>query len=329
MVLRLVQLRLPDGTRAVASLSETGGRLINGAISTRALAEAAIAAGHGLAEQVAAQGLGEAVDVAVALAERRVLPPIDHDDPAHLLLTGTGLTHLGSAEERDRMHAKLAAESLTDSMKMFKLGIEGGKPAPGETGVAPEWFYKSDGSMLVPPEGALVSPAFALDGGDEAEIAALYLIGPDGTPHRLGHALANEFSDHVIEQQNYLYLAHSKLRPSALGPELRVGDLPGTVRGTSRIVREGETIWEKSFLSGEDNMSHSLANMEAHHFKYGQFRRPGDAHVHYLGAAAFSFSQGIRVQPGDRFEIEADAFLLPLRNTLAVADAEAVAIKAL
>lgn len=329
MTLRLVQLRLSDGSRAVASLTEEGAWLVSDANSTRSLAEAAIAAGHGLAEQVAAQGLGAEVDVAAALAEGRVLPPIDHDDPAHLFLTGTGLTHLGSAEERDRMHAKLSAENLTDSMKMFKLGVEGGKPAPGEAGVAPEWFYKGDGSTLTAPEADLISPAFALDGGDEAEIAALYLIGPDGTPHRLGYALANEFSDHVHEQQNYLYLAHSKLRPSALGPELRVGDLPQSVRGTSRIVRDGETIWEKSFLSGEANMSHSMANMEVHHFKYALFRRPGDAHVHYLGAAAFSFSQGIRVEPGDRFEIEADAFLLPLRNGMANAAAETVTVKAL
>lgn len=329
MTLRLVQLRLPGGARAVASITDEDAYLVNETVSVRELAGAAIAEGHGLAEQVAARGLGDAVDVRAALAEGRVLPPIDHDDPSHLLLTGTGLTHLGSAEERDRMHAKLSAENLTDSMKMFKLGLEGGKPAPGETGVAPEWFYKGDGSMLTPPEGALVSPAFALDGGDEAEIAALYLIGPDGTPHRLGYALANEFSDHVHEQQNYLYLAHSKLRPSALGPELRVGDLPDSVRGTSRIVRGNETIWEKNFLSGEGNMSHSLANMEAHHFKYPLFRRPGDAHVHYLGAAAFSFAQGIKVEPGDRFEIEADAFLLPLRNTLAVAEAEPVTVRAL
>ena len=329
MTLRLVQLRLPDGSRGVASLSEEGGRLINGATSTRTLAEAAIAAGHRLADQVAAQGLGASVDVRAALAEGRVLPPIDHDDPAHLQLTGTGLTHLGSAEERDRMHAKMSAENLTDSMKMFKMGVDGGKPAPGETGVAPEWFYKGDGSTLTAPEADLISPAFALDGGDEAEIAALYLIGPDGTPHRLGYALANEFSDHVTEQQNYLYLAHSKLRPSALGPELRVGELPQSVRGTSRILRDGETSWEKSFLSGEANMSHSMANMEGHHFKYALFRRPGDAHVHYLGAAAFSFSQGIKVQPGDRFEIEADAFLLPLRNGMANAAAQPVEVRQL
>jgi hypothetical protein len=61
-----------------------------------------------------------------------VLAPIDHPDPAHLMLTGTGLTHLGSAEGRDKMHkAAQAGEQLTDSMRMFLMGVEGGKPAAG------------------------------------------------------------------------------------------------------------------------------------------------------------------------------------------------------
>ncbi len=319
MALRLVQLTLEDGSRAVASLQpDCSAHLIPGAVSTRALASAAIEQGHTLQALVAAAGRGVSVDIELALEEGRVLPPVDHDDPAHLILSGTGLTHLGSAEERDRMHKKLAAsETLTDSMKMFQLGLEGGRPPHGEAGVQPEWFYKGDGSMLTPPGGPLRSPDFALDGGDEAEVAAIYLIGPDGTPHRLGFALANEFSDHVTEQQNYLYLAHSKLRPSAFGPELLVGPLPDEVKGVSRIRRGDALLWEKSFLSGERHMSHSLANLEWHHFKYPLFRRPGDVHVHFLGAAAFSFGQGIRTQPGDLFEIEADAFVLPLRNTLA------------
>jgi hypothetical protein len=43
---------------------------------------------------------------------------------------------------RNAMHAKPAdAAALTDSMKMFKLGLEGGKPVPGQIGVEPEWFY--------------------------------------------------------------------------------------------------------------------------------------------------------------------------------------------
>ena len=45
---------------------------------------------------------------------------------------------------------------------------------------------------------------------------------------RLGFALANEFSDHVTERGNYLWLAHSKLRPASFGPEMLLGDLPQT-----------------------------------------------------------------------------------------------------
>src|SRR5690606_25236438 len=149
------------------------------------------------------------------VAEKRLLCPIDHPDSAHLLVTGTGLTHLGSAATRDSMHQKVTGadvETLTDSMKMFRMGLEGGKPAPGQGGVQPEWFYKGDGGFLVAPEQPLVQPAFADDGGEEPEVVGVYVIGPDGTPWRVGFALANEFSDHVMERQNYLWLAHSKLR---------------------------------------------------------------------------------------------------------------------
>ena len=113
------------------------------------------------------------------------MPPIDHKDPAHVFVTGTGLTHLGSAEGRDQMHKDLADPSkLTDSMRMFKLGLEGGKPGKGETGAQPEWFYKGDGSILVAPEGDLPSPSFALDGGEEPEIVGIYVIDGAGAPVR-------------------------------------------------------------------------------------------------------------------------------------------------
>ena len=77
-------------------------------------------------------------------------------------------------------------------------------------------------------------------------------------------------------------------------------------------------VWEKPFLSGEANMSHSFANLEHHHFKYPLFRQPGDVHVHMFGTATLSFADGIRPEPGDVFEIEAPAFGLPLRNPLAI-----------
>jgi hypothetical protein len=267
---------------------------------------------------------GEVVNYDQLIAENRLLPPLDHLDPAHCTITGTGLNHLGSAQARDAMHAKLSGDpdTLTDSMRMFKLGLEGGKPALGQAGVAPEWFYKGDGDNVIPPGQPLVLPPFALDGGEEAEIVGLYVIAPSGAVLRVGFALGNEFSDHVLERQNYLYLAHSKLRNCSIGPELLVGELPASIAGTVRVLRQGETIWSDTFLTGEANMSHSLANLEHHHFKYPAFRRPGDVHCHFFGAATLSFSAGVVVQSGDVFEISAPLFGRPLRNPLVVSDTD-------
>lgn len=312
--------------RGIAALDETGAahRAV-GVTTTRDLALRAAVEGTTLAE-LAARLAGDPID----LAEVTLLSPIDHADPAHLLVSGTGLTHLGSAEGRDKMHrAAAAGEKLTDSMRMFLMGMEGGKPEPGRVGVQPEWFYKGDGSILVAPGEPLTMPAFAEDGSEEPEIAGVYLIGDDGTPLRLGFVMGNEFSDHVCERQNYLWLAHSKLRQAALGAELLLGDLPTSVVGASRIVRDGAVIWEKPFLSGEANMSHTVANLEHHHFKYAQFRRPGDLHVHFFGTATLSFSDNIRTQPGDVFELSADAFALTLRNPLARAADQPMKVRSL
>ncbi|NML93842.1 AraD1 family protein [Novosphingobium olei] len=332
MSLRLLQHRAPDGTRSVVFADGASAHVLDGVAGVRDLAQRAIAGGITLAAAARACARGSDIDLAQELAEGRFLPPIDHEDPAHLIMTGTGLTHLGSAEGRDKMHRDAAAAAhQTDSMRMFLEGLEGGKPAPGAVGQQPEWFYKGDGSQLVGPGEALTMPAFAKDGGEEPELAGIYLIGTDGTPFRLGFALANEFSDHVTERHNYLWLAHSKLRQASLGPELLIDEAPSDVRGTSRIVRNGEVLWEKPFLSGEDNMSHALANLEHHHFKYGLFRRPGDIHVHFFGTATLSFADGVSTQVGDTFEIEAAPFTLPLRNSLARAagDDAPVAVKVL
>jgi len=310
------QIKRVDGTVAVVAREGSEAAIVKGAASVYALASEAIVTGRTLAAAIAARGLGEAVDLSRLLAEGRVLLPVTHPDPAHLHLTGTGLTHLGSAAARDAMHTTLQAETLTDSMKMFRMGLEGGRPPEGRIGVQPEWFYKGNGTTAVAPEAALTSPSFAEDGGEEPEVAGIYLIGPDGTPHRIGWTLANEFSDHVTERVNYLFLAHSKLRAASFGPEILLGPPPADIRGTSRIRRNGQIVWEKPFLSGETNMSHTYANLEHHHFKYDLFRQPGDLHVHMFGTATLSFADGVRTQSGDVFEIEAAAFGLPLRNPL-------------
>lgn len=319
MALSLIQMTDEAGRRLVAALQEDGtARTVLGAASTYALAQEAIASGETLSMVVERHGLGEIVALDAATAAGRMLPPIDHPDPAHCLLTGTGLTHLGSADGRDKMHKAAAAGQATDSMRMFLMGVEGGKPDDGQEGVQPEWFYKGDGSSLAAPGAVLQSPRFAADAGEEPEIAGIYVNGPDGTPHRLGFAIGNEFSDHVTERQNYLWLAHSKLRAAALGPELLTGALPADVRGTSRIERDGAVLWEKPFATGEQNMSHTIANLEYHHFKYTLFRRPGDVHVHFFGTATLSVADGIQTQDGDVFVIRAEPFRLELRNTVRI-----------
>jgi hypothetical protein len=330
--LRLVQIRTPDGARQVAASLVDGGkgraRLVSGVNSTYELARMALATGSSLRDAAASALTETEIDLPRALQEGRVLAPIDHPDSAHLHLTGTGLTHLGSAEGRDKMHREAAGKAVTDSMRMFMLGVEGGKPAEGTVGAQPEWFYKGDGAALLGTGMPLPSPSFALDGSEEPELAGVYIIDDDGHPRRLGFCLANEFSDHVTERGNYLWLAHSKLRPAALGPEL-LAEIPDDVRGTSRIVRDGETVWEKPFLTGAANMSHAISNLEHHHFKYGLFRRPGDVHVHFFGTATLSFADGVRTRPGDVFEIEAAPFLHPLRNTLAVVPAPDIPVQPL
>jgi hypothetical protein len=318
--MRLIQFIDAAGRRQVGTLDEDGRQInaIQGVSTTYALAMSAIEAGHTLAEEIARRGTTPIRESYTSLlAGLRIMVPLDHESPAHCLVTGTGLTHLGSAATRDKMHLDQSAmETMTDSMRMFRWGLDGGQPAPGTAGVQPEWFYKGDGGILVAPGHPIPYPDFSEDAGEEPEIVGLYVIGHDGRPHRLGFAIGNEFSDHVMERKSYLYLAHSKLRFCSFGPELLVGKMPADIRGISRIIRDGKPIWEKPFLSGENNMSHTLENLEYHHFKYSQFLRPGSVHVHFFGTATLSFADGIRTRPGDEFEIHAPEFGAPLRNPI-------------
>ncbi len=318
--MRLVQFLTSDKRQRVAVVRDDAEKLqvIAGVDSTYDLAKEAIAAASTIEQVINKRGFIQTVDYAPVVNEGRLLPPLTHPDPLYFFATGTGLTHLGSADTRDKMHKATQEdeEKPTDSMKMFAMGLEGGKPTSGEVGVQPEWFYKGDGSSLVAPEAELPLPAFAQDGGEEPEICGLYLIGDDRMPYRVGFALGNEYSDHIMERQNYLWLAPSKVRACSFGPEILLGDLPDDIQGTSRILRNGKVFWEKPFLSGEKNMSHTVANLEYHHFKYPIFRQPGTVHCHYFGTATLSFAEKIKPQDGDIFEIEAEVFGRPLRNML-------------
>lgn len=315
----LVQLQHPARGRAVARVEGNCLRLCAGASSVYELAHLALNAGATLRETMdrcAGETLLDYDAIYEGRSEWRLLPPIDHpEDSARCLITGTGLTFLRSAESRDAMHAGGRA---SDSIVMYRWGVEGGRPAPGQIGVMPEWFYKGTGAILRAQNEPLVVPEFAEAGGEEPEIAGVYVIDPQGTPRRLGLTAGNEFSDHVVEEKNYLYLAHSKLRTCSLGPELILDAPFSSLQGRVTIRRGGAVLWQREFLTGEEHMCHSLANLEHHHFRYPQHRRPGDVHIHFFGAAVFSSGEGLHLTDGDEMEISYAGYGRPLRNPLRV-----------
>lgn len=257
------------------------------------------------------------LDYRELLEAGRVLPPVTEEHGTRLLVSGTGLTHLGSARQRDAMHqAAEPAGPKSPSRTMFELGLAGGRPEPGQRGTAPEWFYKGDGRTLRGPGESLDIPPFAPDGGEEPEIAGVYAIDGRGVPCRLGFVQGNEWSDHVTENVNYLYLAPSKLRTCSIGPELVTNFPFGDVRGVCRVRRAGEVIYDSGeLLTGEANMCHSLANIEDHLFKFPEHRTRGDVHVHFFGTSKLSFpGRDWQYRDGDVVEVSFQGMGEPLRN---------------
>ncbi len=254
-------------------------------------------------------------------------PPLDYENPHRVLITGTGLTHTGSMQSRDQMHAKAKAdktssEPQSDSAKMFQMGLEGGRPPAGQRGTAPEWFYKGNGSNLRGHHAPLEIPAFALDGGEEPELVGCYIIDDDGVPRRLGFTLSNEWSDHATEKINYLYLAPSKLRVCSMGPELVTDSDFQEITLRCTVHRGSKQLYDSGELkSGEKFMCHSLANLEDHHFKYPQHRIPGDVHLHFFGTSKLSFgTRDWKFSPGDEIRINAPGFSASLCNTVSAGD---------
>jgi len=332
-MMRLVQIQ-NDRTRRVALVEEPILRLVEGVESVYELAAGFDFAGVALSKIVSESLSTMLLDYEAVYSgnsDWHLLPPICHPrEPARCLVSGTGLTHLGSAQNRQAMHGVAKAE-LNDSMKMFQLGLAGGKPAPGKIGVAPEWFYKGNGAILRAHGEPLDVPPFAEDGGEEAEIAGVYFIDANGRPRRIGMAMGNEFSDHKFEKKNYLNLAGSKIRTCSLGPELVIDPRFESVPGRVAIQRAGRVLWSKEIVTGENEMCHSVANIEQHHFKFETHRRPGDLHVHFFGACALSFGDGVQLADGDMMEISFAGFGRALRNSLKIsrADAALIAVQSL
>ncbi len=319
--MRLVQLISPINERRVALVKENQLQLLTIFRNSYDLVFSAIHGKKRLSELVEASLTEEYLNYQEVWEGRtnwNWLPCFDHPrDVNNCMISGTGLTHKASAENRDKMNAAADTGSQTDSMKMYFMGEEGGKPKSGEIGVQPEWFYKGNGTMLMGHLDALDIPEYALDGGEEPEIAGIYVIDDEGEVIRVGFATGNEYSDHVMEKINYLYLAPSKIRMCSIGPELVIDssifeDLSGLVK----VEREGKVLWQKEIKTGVVNMAHSLENLEYHHFKYKNHRVPGQAHIHFMGTGAFSYGAGIKLQNSDKMTVDWPKMGKALVNTI-------------
>ena len=318
---RLVQISHPQSGRRVCLVQEPMLILLQDTRSVYELALESIRSKVKMTELIARRLSPETLDYTIVYegkSDWRLLPAFDHPENNMIcMVSGTGLTHKNSALNRQMMH-QAEEIKLTDSMQMYQWGLEGGQPAPEAVGVQPEWFYKGTGAVLRAHGEALEVPAFANDGGEEPEIAGIYLVDEDGQPWRVGFCTGNEFSDHVMEKKNYLYLAPSKLRTCSIGPELVLDIEFQDIAGDVRILRNNEVVWYKQTKTGEKNMAHSLRNLEYHHFKYIDHRIPYQAHIHFFGADAFSFGEQVELQNGDIMSVHWEGLGRALLNPIKI-----------
>lgn len=324
--MRIVQLKLKSEV-FVAMVDEPNLRLLNKFKTVYDLANSSLNTGLKISE-IVSEHLSETLldydEIYSGQSDYQLITPIHHPiDPRFLMVSGTGLTHSASAENRNKMHEAINNNVATDSMKMYQIGVDGGKPNAGEIGTQAEWFYKGNGTVLKAHNEFLTIPNYAIDGGEEPEIVGIYINDSKGKPHRIGFAAGNEFSDHVMEKINYLYLAPSKIRNCSIGPELVLDAEFSNISGNVSIKRNNEIIWQKEIATGEENMCHSLENLEYHHFKYENHRIPGDVNVHYFGTVGFSFGVGLALDHGDEMIITWENMGRPLKNTINIDNSEA------
>lgn len=108
-MIRLVQLTHPRHGRRVAVADDRQLRFIQPYGSIYVLAKAAISTNKSLADTVNRSLSNETLDydpIHRGESEWKFLPAFDHpEEPTRCLVTGTGLTHKASAENRQAMHA--------------------------------------------------------------------------------------------------------------------------------------------------------------------------------------------------------------------------------
>jgi hypothetical protein len=284
---RLVQISHPEYGRRIALVRDRELHLLSTHRTIYHFATAAIELETPMRELLSTDLSGIVLDYDEVHGLRSgwtFLPSFDHpQDLARCIVSGCANAHTGSPE---------------------------GRPS------APPIFFKGNGAHLRAHGEALTIPSFAVSGAEEAELAGVWLIGPDGSPVRVGITPGNEFADPEMAAAEPNQLSHSKLRTCSIGPELVIDPEFSDIGGLVRIERTGKRLWSRELATGDRHTQFTLAEVEEHLFKYNAHRVPGDAHIHYLGGSVSSYADGFRLEDGDHVVIEWDGFGRALRNLI-------------
>ncbi len=156
----------------------------------------------------------------------------------------------------------------------------------------PPWRYLGSAASLRGHGDSLPAPG-------TPDLAAVYLIAPDGLPRRIGIAQGN------------------RGRVSSLGPELVLDPALARIKGSMRSganPASQETMAEVPLLL-------ALASIEPDHFDSADFRRPGDVHIHFFGERLFGpaaplEATEVEATEGEPVVIEFEGLGRPLTNTI-------------
>ena len=147
----------------------------------------------------------------------------------------------------------------------------------------PPWRYVGSGASLRGHGDAIAA-------GSCADIAAVYVIGRDGEPHRVG--VTPGFCS----------------RHSAIGPELTLDTSLPAVEGT--VASDGQPI---KLSAGDVPLAWILTSVEPDLFEATDSRRLGDAHVHFFAERLFDSRPAVE---GDAASVEFQGLGRALRNRI-------------
>jgi hypothetical protein len=167
------------------------------------------------------------------------------------------------------------------------------------------WTYLGHGSSLLGHGDRVPIPAETVPAHTVGDVAAVYIISLDGSPRRVGVTTGNSFCGPDFP-----------VRSNVLGPELILDPDVASVEGWAAVYRNGSGKWAQKFSSQGAPLQYALASLEPDHFRYSDHHRPGDAHVHFIGARLFPTRENALLADGDTCEVKWEGLGKPLIHSV-------------